>query len=1273
LARVSGLIRAEAPSANIHDFNGSMEVDDAKPESLGVKQLLMRGTVLRNTNMCVGMVVYTGADTRMVRNSRPAPLKQSSLEKITNNAMVIILLAQGLFALTSAWAHCSGLESLKGHWYLYPQKILLPEMVGWWLTFFTLYSNLMPISLYPTVEFCNAFQSYFITNDRKMFYKQKGFNNDAGFGAKARSSNLCQELGQVNYIFSDKTGTLTQNDMELKRVSIAGRKFGTFGDDVPAPGFNGGPALNAARQAGMGQAIDDFWEALAVSHTVMATHDKEGKLVYEAESPDEYALVAAAADMGWKFQGRKGNELWVDVTSGGSGPSRRATYQVLATNAFNSTRKRMSVLVRKGNEHVLLVKGADNVMLERAAGTHTQLLADLKEFSMQGLRTLVIGCKKFAPGQAEQFLAKFDTAQRETENREEKLAAVAEEVEKDMAILGATAIEDKLQDEVPETIEMIRMAGVKLWVLTGDKLETARNIGYSTKVLTESMQLEIIDEEEGTSPDSLDIVEDNFESGGLKMERKALMVTGSALQALFSSEDGKQGLLNIAQDCCVLIACRVSPKQKAECVALIRETDEKPVTLAVGDGANDVPMIQEAQVGVGIAGREGRQAVNNSDFAIAQFKYLQRLMLVHGRWNYVRAAKFTLFTFWRNMVQVLMIMHYTWMSGFSGTSLYEDWIRLSFNVLCTLPILAVGCLDEDVPENIVLSKPQLYRTGRMNDEMSGTKVLHMLFSAIAHSMVLYFVTMSAFPGMEILGSGDYYTFGTTCYTCLLIDVNYRAVFLTHTHTVWSIGSVFVSFAMYALWLIVYPSRKLVSAMLAPNMYGVPQHMVKTLNFWLCLIAVPMFACVMDVFFMFFYYHFNPTLRDKELQKVAQGSRSGCDAAIPKETNSRNEQKDLLDDATSEDSDSAESEWLHEFTSEDKRLIDTGAFAQRMIWRKRILCRSPSTTTLIAGLVSGVVLLLFGGASIHFSEACNQVRIQYATSNNPHTSFIEWIYAKVPFGTRDYEFVDATKNCTNTTKCTVHIYLNRTLMNPLVYYAVGPFYQNYNAYMRSELIQELEGEQVTEYDRERFCVPETRVFDGKNVVPCGMKATSVFNDTFNIKNIGLGGKLNTSGQAWRSDIERYNNPPDYPGRANTSWLFERYEGVVSKEKGVKDDGFVDWMRPAALPRVWKRYAKLDNQTLEAGTIVELEITSNFPIDSINGGFKRVVLTEIGPMGARHSGFGYVLVIAGILSFFFSGVAVCTDWLRVNEKCQRLFDYEQVAGTDSEEGSSVNDLE
>eukprot|EP00405_Crypthecodinium_cohnii_P047476 CAMPEP_0206573016 /NCGR_PEP_ID=MMETSP0325_2-20121206/28597_1 /ASSEMBLY_ACC=CAM_ASM_000347 /TAXON_ID=2866 /ORGANISM="Crypthecodinium cohnii, Strain Seligo" /LENGTH=1487 /DNA_ID=CAMNT_0054077345 /DNA_START=113 /DNA_END=4576 /DNA_ORIENTATION=+ len=1280
-ADLRGQVIAEAPNRNIHDFNGSLEADGCKPESLGVKQLLMRGTVLRNTDYCLALVCYTGADTRMIRNSRPAPMKQSNLEVLTNTAMVIILLVQAVLALISAWLHVQFTPQLKEHWYIYPREIVLPEFIGWWLTFFTLYSNLMPISLYPTVEFCNAVQCYFIQNDREMYYRAPGFNHGNGFPALARSSNLCQELGQVSYIFSDKTGTLTQNDMELKRVSIGGSKFGTFVQGET--GFNGEAAVQARRlQDGL---VDSFLEVLAVAHTVMLTTGKNGKVDYEAESPDEYALVKAAADLGWSFSGRSGKDVTVQCSAPGERPQ-TLQYRILAVNEFNSTRKRMSVVVEKRGtgECWVMVKGADNVMLERAAHVQPALVQDLKEFSMEGLRTLVIGCRRLDAQELSEWQARYDTAQRETKNREEKLAAVAEDIEKNLVICGATAIEDKLQAGVPEAIEKIREAGIKLWVLTGDKLETARNIGYSTKVLAPSMDLRILDEEEGTM--DLREVEKAWKAVP-EISDRALMVSGKALQGFMEDDKKKAKLLQIASSSSVLIACRVSPAQKAEMVRLVREgIKPSPVTLSIGDGANDVPMIQEAQVGIGIAGKEGRQAVNNSDFAIAQFRFLESLLFVHGRWNYRRACTFTLFTFWRNMVQVLMMMYYTWVSGFSGTALYEDWIRLSFNLLCTLPILAVGCMDQDFTRSQSLEHPTLYRIGAEGLDLNVLRTMNTIVAAITHSLVLLVLAIPAFAAMEIHGNGDYYTFGTACYTCLLMDVNYRAAFKTHNHNKVTVGAICLSFIGYAFWLVAYPMNKILVNMLTPNMYWVPARMASMVYFWLFIFITPLVAMVIDVFVSFLFQRFAFDERTKIIRRIhEQVNERAYDRSKSMQNHSSEDGETcwsmdecrVIMGSTSPDSEASDSDSsCHKAApSRMKRDINTSRFAQQCLPDVRLQGSKSYTNVCRTGVIGGTVLLVVGAGCLYMSAGYRQVRILYDENREPSPSILEQMWLGYPYGTKPEETLKLTEDeCSaapgsGEVVCKVRIRLREGMSKPLLLFAVGPIYQNYNTYMQSEVFKELAGHEVSRSLREQKCVGPTRVHetllpDGsigqKSIVPCGMKATSFFNDTVTV----VGKTISRKNVAWPTDIQRYGNPKDYLQNDEKLFLPDMFPGVIDRELGTEDPGFAAWMRPSAVPRRWFVFGQLE-EDLAPNSTLDLEIHSRYPLHNIPGGFKALALTEYGVFGGRHGGFGLFCVIFSVICLGLAALSMVLDCL-----ASRFFDSsDDLSDDDDEESGSA----
>jgi phospholipid-translocating P-type ATPase (flippase) len=849
-ASIAGESMAEAPNNKLYTFQGSLRFSGlSEVLPLDPQQLLLRGTVLRNTKWCIGVVIYTGRETRMAMNAQKTPAKLSNLDQTLNKVMFLVVGVQAVIAFISAFLHINYNSSYKQHWYLndpvgHSKTQVLPDLLRFWLTFFTLYSNLLPISLYSTLEICNLIQARFINNDRKMYCPEYDV------AAQVKSTNLCQELGQIAYVFSDKTGTLTQNVMELKRVSIHGHIFGELGGHEK--GFGGADALEQARSDGATSgAIDAFLEVLAVSHTVVIDGSN-----YVAESPDEGALVQSAADLGWVFTTRNGNKQSCKV----KGEMRK--YDELALNAFNSYRKRMSLLVKnEQGETWLLVKGADNVMLDRASYVPPGLNEHVDIFAKQGLRTLVIGRRRIPSQEVNSFMQQYEAAWTSLDGRQEALDAAAESIEKDLEIVGATAIEDKLQEDVDITISNLKQAGVKVWVLTGDKLDTARIVGFSCAVLSNEMDIMTLDGPE--TADEISEVLSEFHERVLSNLSKgfpsALMVTGQALGVCLESDNPQlqQLFLEVARPCAVLIACRVSPSQKADIVRLVRNnTYPTPVTLAIGDGANDVPMIQEAQVGIGISGKEGKQASNAADFSIGQFRFLQRLLLVHGRWNYRRTCKFILYSFYKNTVLVLTLFTYSFFCGQSGTSFYEDLVRNSFNIVLALPIICVGVFEQDVSEEVALKYPALYKSGRLGLDLNLRKMAEALLSAFLHAVILVKVLGAAMPGMNTDGLGGYYAFGTAAFSCLIMAMNYRAAFLTKTWTQTSVGAMlFGSFGLYIVFICVYG--------LVPwtPMYLIPFKVASTPLFWLILIVVPLQAMTLDVLVAYVLKEFFPSEED----------------------------------------------------------------------------------------------------------------------------------------------------------------------------------------------------------------------------------------------------------------------------------------------------------------------------------------------------------------------------------------------------------------------------
>jgi magnesium-transporting ATPase (P-type) len=724
------------------------------------------------------------------------------------------------------------------------------------------------------------------------------------------------------------------------------------------------------------------------------------------------------------------------------------TWEVLAVNKFDSTRKRMSVIVRSppelGSIPMVLVKGADSAMLDpkilrnpahimigdedandlsaRASEPNIDnavewdkqavlsMQSHLGEFAREGLRTLVLGVRVLSESECSEWLSEYASAAASLKNRDAKLTAAAAKIEAKIHIVGATAIEDKLQDGVPETIAHLGKAGIKLWVLTGDKRETAMEIGYATNVLNEKMRpgltvvsqgsasevqtkmamaflalikhaklpeyqkssigedkpkrlesvlftlgkrwrrfsrafrrgyhryfisiflylfsevnanspaLKAIDEEERkeeeilqltqryrnvrsraekivrdylNSPegmahrrkqtkveqhnevsiedmnmpsegpdvfhradsarqvlsdrrnvgqlseselrdltmvnltahevssgefglvdedllsmksflptDDIDIKktfdsrrrnilekvfavdkdvrhgrlkkhmnksvlssieedeaqEDGYVDPALSKETasldgsRGLVIEGAALEKLLGDSELEEILFAVANTCNSVIACRVSPAQKAQLVQLVRRyVVPEPVTLAIGDGANDVGMIQEAHVGIGISGKEGQQAVNASDFAIAQFRFLLDLTLIHGRWNFMRLSTVVLFSFYKNAVMAGVLIVFSRASMFSGSPLFDEWLIAMLNFVAAMPIIVLGAFDRCLDRQYVLKHPETYTATRRNELITKRTLMRWIILIIIHIFCVYFLSV---PMLSVDGAGS---------------------------------------------------------------------------------------------------------------------------------------------------------------------------------------------------------------------------------------------------------------------------------------------------------------------------------------------------------------------------------------------------------------------------------------------------------------------------------------------------------------------------------------
>uniref|UniRef100_A0A3P8SEB4 Phospholipid-transporting ATPase n=1 Tax=Amphiprion percula TaxID=161767 RepID=A0A3P8SEB4_AMPPE len=941
-------IECENPKNDLSRFRGYIEHSSGVRIGLQSSNLLLRSCTIRNTETVIGIVVYAGHETKAMMNNSGPRYKRSQLEKRLNMDILWCVVLLIIMCLSAAIGHGLWLKNLKDPVFQVDDETS-PALAGFYVfwTMIIVLQVLIPISLYVSIEVVKLGQIYFIHNDLALY------NEQLDSRIQCRALNITEDLGQIQYLFSDKTGTLTENKMVFRRCSIYGveypheengrrlevyeaEKNEAAGQSVTLKSGCSGKSLSyrslscnrssvslhtlTAESAEEDDQVSshvqprtnafcsrmevvpdpqlvrklkllcspvvhlsdcssgntstlelsyitDFFLALAICNTVVVSSpsqspheaseirtplksleeikqmfqrfsfspfsaltshsppqiedspqsrasrdtktnpdmagqgvenlnremdsdgDTHSELLYEAESPDEAALVHAAQAYCCTLRCRTAESLLVDLPGLGS-----LAVPLLHILPFDSNRKRMSVVVRHPltGQVVVYTKGADSVIMDLAETPKEQTQKHLDSYAREGLRTLCIAKKVPLLEEYDVWLKDQLLAESSIENREELLLASAERLETNLTLLGTTGIVDRLQEEVPETIETLQRAGIKVWVLTGDKQETAINIAYACKLLHANDQLltancgsknacaallEELKLEVQCGEGSMTDLTARVESSSGSVAGFILVIDGRTLNWALQ-EELKSNFLELTCRCKAVICCRSTPLQKSQVVQLIRD-QLGVMTLAVGDGANDVSMIQVADVGIGISGQEGMQAVMSSDFAISRFKHLSKLLLVHGHWCYSRLANMILYFIYKNVMYVNLLFWYQFFCGFSGSVMTNSWVLIFFNLIFTsIPPLIYGILDQDTPADTLMEQPELYQAAHTSKVYVPNMFWITVLDAFYQSLVCFFVPYFAFAGSDV---GEL-SFGSPINTSALLIILLHQVIESKTLT-----------------------------------------------------------------------------------------------------------------------------------------------------------------------------------------------------------------------------------------------------------------------------------------------------------------------------------------------------------------------------------------------------------------------------------------------------------------------------------------------------------
>ncbi|KAI5150324.1 phospholipid-translocating ATPase [Nematocida ausubeli] len=665
---------AEPPSKEIYSFNGKLYVDNIQYKVHEENMLWMNMVIASGTSLCV--VVYTGKDTRSVMNTTKARNKSGLIDSELN--FYTKILCSMAFLVAILFTVLRGTYSL---WYITLVRFLI------------IFSTVIPISLRVNIDWA------------RLVYA-RGIENDTDTPIVVRNSNIPEELGRISYLLTDKTGTLTTNEMEIKKMHT--------GDLCYTPDFiQEIYEMITHPKSPADHAACELLTAMCLCNNVIP-YTENNEIGYISSSPDEIAMVRWAEKVGITLCGR--GPGWVEITTAGI----KKKYELLHTIRFTSEKKCMGVVIRSNDKVYLYMKGADSVMKKLVIGKDW-MEEEAQSMAKEGLRTMVFGKRLVS------------------EDEIKELAQTHTISESGLDLLGVTGVEDKLQDDVRVSLETLRNAGIKIWMLTGDKVETARCIAVSSRLFSRCSHILTITEVK-TRQDADQAIKK------IEREKDCLVIDGSSLQVLMNIY--KEEFITAVSLLSAVAFCRCSPTQKAEIAKELARITKKRVC-CIGDGGNDVSMIQQANVGIGIVGKEGRQASLAADVSVNEFKAIVDLILWHGRNSYKNTAKLAQFIIHRGTTLGVAQAIFSSLFNFCPISIYQGKISIGYVTFYTfLPVFSI-VLSKDMSKKVSRKFPELYSDISNGSVLNNSTFSTWMFMGYYQGVVIMILTLLFFESALI--------------------------------------------------------------------------------------------------------------------------------------------------------------------------------------------------------------------------------------------------------------------------------------------------------------------------------------------------------------------------------------------------------------------------------------------------------------------------------------------------------------------------------------------